>query len=221
MSAVYGGATTRYDHLVLGRDHNWSQLRVTLSDGASLTLHHAEAVFEDTAPRLVDLDGDDAPELIVVESLAGQGARLAIYGTGDEGLALLAATPFIGRGYRWLAPVGAGDLDGDGRIEIAYVDRPHLRKTLRVWRFHPDGAPSLRPVADLGGVTNHRIGAPIIEGGIRICDDPQGTPAPEMILASDDWRHVRAVRFDGHTLVSRDVGPYTGPLTAQTYPRCP
>jgi hypothetical protein len=47
---------------------------------------------------------------------------------------LLAATPHIGSANRWLAPIGAADLDGDGRVEIAYVDRPHLARTLRIWR---------------------------------------------------------------------------------------
>ena len=44
-----------------------------------------------------------------------QGARLAIY---DE-TGLVSATPYIGRSNRWLAPLGAGDLDGDGNIELA------------------------------------------------------------------------------------------------------
>ena len=41
--------------------------------------------------------------------------------------------------FTLLAPLGAADLDGDGKIELAYIDRPHLAKILRIWRFD-DGA---------------------------------------------------------------------------------
>jgi hypothetical protein len=51
----------------------------------------------------------------------------------------LASTPWIGQRFRWLAPVAAADLDGDGAMELAYVDRPHLARTLRVWRIAFDG----------------------------------------------------------------------------------
>ena len=157
-------------------------------------------VFEDVAPRLFDVDGDDAPEVITVESDLQRGARLAIYHEGG----LLAATPFIGQRNRWLAPVGVGaaDLDGDGKVELAYVDRPHLAKTLRIFRY-VDG--DLVHVADLPGVTNHRIGERDIAGGIRDCG--QG---PEMIVATADWTRLVAVTFDGNRLSARDIGPHDG-----------
>ena len=58
--------------------------------------------------------------MIVVESHAAR-ARLAVWGAGGR----LAAIPFIGTRFRWLAPLGAADLDGDGRVEIAYAETPH------------------------------------------------------------------------------------------------
>src|SRR5690606_33675671 len=119
-------------------------------------------VFEDIEPRLADLDGDGAPEAIVVETDLDRGARLAVYDAGG----LVAATPFIGRRHRWLAPVGAADLDGDGRVEIAYVETPHLGKTLKIVRLVGD---DLQPVAEAPGLTNHRIGDPFIQGRIATC----------------------------------------------------
>ena len=114
----------------------------------------------------------------------------------------MAATPYIGQRFRWLAPVGIADLDGDGRVEVAYVDRPHLAKILRVWRWE-GGA--LREVAAASGVTNHRIGEPTISGGIRDCGE-----GPEMIVASADWSRVMAVTLHGGALSARDLGPGGG-----------
>jgi len=47
-------------------------------------------------------------------------------------------------------------------------------------------------VAQLPNLTNHRIGEVDIAGGVRDCGD-----GPEMVLASGDWQHLVAVRFDG------------------------
>lgn len=155
-------------------------------------------VFEDVAPRVVDVDGDGEAEVIVVESDAQYGARLSVY----DATGAVAATDFIGQPNRWLAPIGAADLDGDGTMEIAFVDRPHLAKTLKVVRFRTG---RMRPIAELPGVTNHRIGETDIAGGIRDCGD-----GPEMIVASADWTSVLAVAFDGRAFTLRKVGAHEG-----------
>ena len=151
-----------------------------------------ELVFEDVAPRLVDLAGYGQPHVIVVEAHVSKGARLAVY--DDEGR--VAATPFIGRAHRWLAPAGAADLDGDGRMEIAFVDRPHLARVLRVWRWERWG--ELTEVAELPGLSNHRIGEAFISGGIRDC----GT-GPEIVTADAGWTRVMATRLKAGRLHAR------------------
>lgn len=93
------------------------------------------------------------------------------------------------RVFEDLAPRLA-DIDGDGRIEIAYIDRPHLAKILRLWRW--DGSPHLSHVADLSGVTNHKIGWDFIAGGVRDCG-----VGPEMIVSSADWSRTVSVTYDG------------------------
>lgn len=205
-AARYTEPTTRYAHGVLGDAVEWGALRLTVTGCAGcfgardLTLRLPQTrVFEDTAPRLADLDGDGGAEVIVVESDLSLGARLAVY---DE-TGLVAATPFIGQAHRWLAPVGAGDLDGDGHMEIAYVDRPHLAKTLRVWRFK---AGRLTEVASRSGLSNHRIGEDVISGGVRDCTGTQ-----EIITADADWTRIVASTLTAGRINSRDIGAFTGP----------
>ena len=196
VSAEYAAPTDRYGHGILGDAIEWGELQITTDAGVRRFVLPQDRVFEDVAPRLADMDGDGAPEVVVVETLASEGAQLAIYDATGK----IAATPHIGRTNRWLAPIGIADLDGDGFVEIAYIDRPHLAKTLRVWRFI-DGA--LETVADLPGLTNHRIGERDIGGGIRNCG--QG---PEMITANADWNKVMATTLRDGQLQTRDVGSH-------------
>lgn len=194
VSASYAEPTPRYQHGVFGETEEWGALAFGLSDDQRMILRLPETrVFEDIAPRLADVDGDGAPEMIVVETDLSLGARLAIY---DEA-GFVAATSFIGQTHRWLAPIGVADLDGDGLIEIAYIDRPHLARLLRVWRFQ-DG--TLVEVAQVEGLTNHRLGDPAIGGGLRDCG-----AGPEMITADARWSRLVASRLVGGRIESRFV----------------
>ena len=198
-SARYTAPTDRYDHGVLGDAIEWGALELTLVSGRTLTFTlPQDHVFEDLAPRVVDLDGDGAPELIVVEADMARGAALAVYGGSGK----ITETPHIGTRHRWLAPIGAADFDGDGHIEIAYVDRPHLAKTVRLWRYRDGG---LEPLASLPGYSNHRIGEDFISGGVRSCAGP-----PEMIVATASGARLAAIRFDGAGFAVADLGPNTG-----------
>jgi len=198
-AARYISPTGRYAHGILGDALEWGGLQLSLADGSArrfdLPRNH---VFEDIAPRLVDVTSDGAPEVLVIETDVNRGAALAIY--GPEGK--ITETPHIGQSNRWLAPLGAADLDGDGAIEIAYVDRPHLARVLRVWRF-ANG--SLSEVAQMEGLTNHRIGEQYISGGIRDCEG-----VPEVVLADADWQRMVAVTLKGGQLAQRDIGPFAG-----------
>ncbi len=204
--AGFAQETSEYDHGILGgiRDAKGLTIHIQKPGDPRITcpaevILPAGEVFEDVAPRLADLDGDGLPEVIVVHTDVNLGARLAVY---DRRARLVAATPHIGRTHRWLAPIGAADLDGDGYQEIAYIDRPHLAKRLRVWRYR-DGV--LVHVADLDGLTNHRIGDETIAGGVRECG--QG---PELVTVDGSWRKVMATRLSGGELSTRTVGAYAG-----------
>lgn len=216
LKAVYTEPTGRYDHGILGDALEWGALVMTVDmcqgcegrDVRRFTVRLPEnRVFEDTAPRII-LDEDGLTAVMVVETDLALGARLAIY---DES-GLVDATPFIGRTHRWLAPVGAADLDGDGFPELAYVEKPHLSKELIVWRFE---GRKLARVASLTGLTNHRIGEKAISGGIRDCGD-----GPEMITADAGWSNVMATRLSKGRLVSRPVAAFQGPVSFQQVLAC-
>lgn len=202
--ASYRGATDVYSHGVLGDKIEGSILTLSSSSTEAecgmFTAYAGDThVFEDTAPRLFDMDGDGKNEVIATRSHFQKGAQLVVYKEGREGrLEILAATPYIGQRFRWLSVVGAGDLDGDGQMEIAYVDRPHLAKTIRIVNIQGD---QLVEEAAATGVTNHRIGERDIAGGIRDCGN-----GLELIVASADWSQLLAVRYDGTTIAATEIG---------------
>lgn len=198
LAARYEDPTTRYAHGILGDAIEFGTLVLVTDAGETRIVLPETRVFEDTTPRIVDIDLDGVAEVLVVESSVNAGARLSIY---DASGALKAATPHIGQANRWYAPIGVADLDGDGRGEVAFIDRPHLAKTLRVWRYDNG---DFREVASMAGVTNHRIGETDIAGGIRDCG-----AGPEMIVATADWSRLLAVSL-GSELTAQDIGPHTG-----------
>ncbi len=207
LEATYGDPTDRYAHGILGDAIEYGSLTLTLDmcpECALLTRGEAvitlpeNRVFEDLQPQVVDLDHDGINEVIVVETDVRLGAQLAIYGVEGK----IAETPFLGQPHRWLAPIGAADFNGDGLMDIAYIEKPHLTKILKIWTYE-DG--ELRQIAEASGLTNHRIGEDFISGGVRTCRG-----YPEIITASDDWRHVVATRIVEGELSFDTLGPFTG-----------
>lgn len=203
--------TPTYGHQILGDTPEWNLLTsfygptgaAETDDGAaaqSITPQDAAyGIFEDIAPRLFDVTGDGRLEAIVVETSPQQGARISVYAF-DPDPRLLAATEYVGQRNRWYAPIGAADLDGDGHVEIAFVDRPHLARILRVVRFR-DGV--LEQVTQGSGVTNHKIGEDDIAGGIRECGN-----GPEIIVATTDWSRLLSVVLVNNSLAASDIGPH-------------
>jgi len=209
--AFFEGPTDRYQHGILGDKMEWSELTILQQGSPShgpnfsttFTLSKSR-VFEDIQPRIADITGDGQLEVIVIETDVDKGAQLAVYGHAIyTKLHKIAATPHIGTSHRWLAPVGIADFNGDGDMDIAYIDRPHLAQVLRVWSYR-DG--KLVEIANTPNLTNHKIGWNFIAGGVRNCG-----VGPEMITADGAWRNVISTLFEGGKLVSRKIGTYKGP----------
>ncbi|MCV2871346.1 VCBS repeat-containing protein [Defluviimonas sp. WL0050] len=219
LKASYTRPTDRYDHGILGDAIEWGGMKVVIdwADGCGLVgpidiILPQESVYEDFAPRLWDVTGDGQPEIVTVISKVSSGASLEIHGFAGNRFTAIASTPYIGTPHRWLAPVGAADLDGDGRVEIAYVETPHLGKILKIVRLEGD---RLVPVAEAKGLTNHRIGDPFIQGRIATCGG-----SPTILTSNGDWTRIIGTTLADGKLAVRDLGPYRGPKSFDRIAGC-
>ena len=199
-SAAYFGETTEYAHGVLGDAIEYKGLYTTWIDENDI---YVEArvelpkgqVFEDIQPRCGNFNNDGAPDPITVISDAQNGARLAIFVRAQ-----MIATPPIGTGNRWLAPIGSADLDGNGLPDIAYVEKPHISGTLRIWELQNG---KLVQTAEMPGFSNHKIGENFITSGLRDCG--QG---PELVIPNFNWSKLMVVRFGTNGLESTALQNY-------------
>lgn len=157
VAAMLSCATTRYAHSVLGDGVEAGCLVVIDESDQMLTIELPQSeVFEDLEPRIADMDGDGVNDVLVIRSDETEGAALAIYTIRNNEVVELAATPPIGRAFRWLAPVGIADFNDDGQLDIAYVQTPHIGGILKIWSMSENG---LDQFAELRGFSNHSIGS--------------------------------------------------------------
>lgn len=211
-AAAYAQPTDRYAHGVLGDRVEWAALVAIRPNGERLTYVIPDAsVFEDIAPRLADIDGDGRREAWVVRSDAVDGARLEAYAIVDGRLVRRFAGPAIGRGFRWLNPVGVADFDGDGRREAAYVETPHIGGVLTVLR---QKGGRLEIAARAQTYSTHKIGSTSLD--LAAIADLDGDGAAEIILPNQVHDRLAVVGMTGARLVerwlSRPLPPVGGDL---------
>lgn len=159
------------------------------------------AVFEDLEPRLADLDGDGAPEIVVVRSSAERGSSLAVIGRKDGAWAIIAETPPIGQPNRWLNPAAIADFDGDGKTEIALVRAPHLDGVLQLWTFDR-GRLALKHEA--AGYSNHALGSTALDNAAAV--DLDGDGRPELVVPTLDRAALAILSLKGGIKELRRVG---------------
>ena len=156
-AAWYSHPTERYAHGALGDYIEAGALQVRLKSGERLEYVLDEAsVFEDITPRLVDLDGDGADEVVSIRAYASGGAALSVFKASPSGLVPWVEYPRIGLANRWLNPVGFGDFDGDGELDVAHIQTPHIGGILILSRVRNG---QLEAFASRAGVSNHAYGA--------------------------------------------------------------
>ncbi|MCP5283366.1 MAG: VCBS repeat-containing protein [Burkholderiaceae bacterium] len=189
VSARYAEPTDRYGHFALGRPHEYAAVVARTDAGRELTLAlPANEVFEDLAPRLERLRPGAAPELLVIISASGQGARLALLGLDGDRLVITANAAPIGTANRWLNPVGVADLDGDGTAELAAVTTPHIAGVLRVYRRRGS---ALEEIAALPGFSNHVYGS----AELRLSTTVRLAGRPQLLVPDQSRTAVRAMAW--------------------------
>lgn len=184
--AWYGRPTGRYGHGVLGDAIEGGSLVVVTGDGRKREFVLPEnQVFEDITPRIRDLDGDGANEVVTIRSSLTGGAAVAIYGlSGDGKLAERGASSENGRPNRWLN-IAAIIADDTGKATIYGVRTPHIGGRLFSLAY-ADGAVSEKD--DIAtDVSDHVIGSR--ELGLSATIDLGD--GEELVLPSQDRTRLR------------------------------
>ncbi|MEM7575047.1 MAG: VCBS repeat-containing protein [Bacteroidota bacterium] len=152
--ATYILPTDRYGHAILGDG----------IEAGGVVLYHAGqyyefvlpqvSVFEDLAPRFIDVNQDEVPELLCIKSGLDSGAGLVIYQLENNELLEYAYTDPIGWANSWLNPVAVSDLDRNGSLDLLWIQTPHVGGVLKSTQIRPG---LLEVIDDFRGVSNHAL----------------------------------------------------------------
>lgn len=153
--ALYAIPTEKYTHGILGDKIEAEQLVVVVDSVFYEFKLPDEYVFEDIAPRLYDVDGDNELEFITIRSNVFQGGGIAIYKIIGEQLVEYAHVPEIGTTNRWLNIAAINDLDNDGIVELVWIETPHIGGILKVAKIK---AGALNVLDEKTHYSNHAIG---------------------------------------------------------------
>ncbi len=200
LAAWFSEPTDRYRHTPFGNPMHPAMLTVSTAERRVLRLSLPKgSVFEDRAPRIVDIDGDGKDEIAVVRAYERTGAALAIVAQRGSELEIIAETPPIGTAHRWLNPAGFADFDGDGKPDIALVETPHIRGELQFWTMRGS---RLEQIASTDDVSNHVYGS--LHLNLSAVADFNGDGIADLAVPSQDRRKLRFFTLAGGKL--NDLG---------------
>lgn len=192
--AWYSEPTSRYRHGALGDTIEGGALTARLAGGRTTVLKLPESeVFEDIAPRIVDLDGDGKCEITTILSSVSGGGSIVVFGLEGTKLVRKATGARLNRSHRWLNIAGieryAG---GNGSPQIAYVATPHIGGTLGLLRY---SGGRLTLLGSASGFSNHAFGSQELR--LAASADVDGDGRLELALPSADRRALRIMTFGG------------------------
>ena len=186
-SAWYGQPTERYDHDALGDAIEGGSLVVKAEGRQRLELVLPEnQVFEDSTPRIHDLDGDGRNEVITIRSSQTGGSAVVLYGIRDGELAELGASSENGSPNRWINIAGIID-NGNGTAMVYAIRTPHTGGRLFSVDF-ADGKVSESGTI-MTDVSNHVAGSR--ELGLSATGDMNGDGKDDLVLLSQDRTRLR------------------------------
>ena len=213
LSAWLTMPTGRYAHGVLGDAIEAGGIALADASGrvSRLTLPE-DLVLEDIAPRPVALSpGGGEWAMLTILAHRDLGAAPVLYGLRDGAVVEIARGPFIGRANRWLNPIGAADLDGDGVMEIAVIETPHIAGTLVLYR---QKGSRLEEVSRLAGYSTHVIGSralglgrivPVPDGGHGLLLPDRARRAMALLTVDPRGRPVERTRVALPDALARDL----------------
>jgi hypothetical protein len=177
----------------------------------------------ESSPLLADLDGDNRNELIFATSDGEIHALdrdrhelrgFPVHGTDllpvhREQPAFRSGTVTVPPGAAFLGSVAAGDLDGDGRLELVAADLhggvyAFSARGKRLWQAQSDPAFSGRPLDELHFADVRKGSTDRVEPGFLgspVIADLDGDGRPEVVAASQD-RHLYAWHGDSGEAVA-------------------
>lgn len=180
--AWYGRPTDRYDHGVLGDAIEGGSLVVETANGRRREFALPEnQVFEDITPRIHDLDGDGANEIVTIRSSLTGGAAVAVYGLADGELVERGTGSENGQANRWLNIAGV-------KAETIYgVRTPHIGGRLFALRYEDGRFTEENDIAR--DLSNHIIGSRDL--GLSALGDLDGDGEDELVIPSQDRTRLR------------------------------
>ncbi|MFZ2100294.1 MAG: hypothetical protein WAU86_07000 [Oricola sp.] len=186
-NAWYARPTERYAHGVLGDAIEGGSLVVVTGKGGKHEFVLPEnQVFEDITPRIRDLDGDGANEVVAIRSSLTGGSAVAIYGLRDGELAELGASSENGAPNRWLN-VAAIVVEATGKATVYAVRTPHIGGQLFSLSYSSGAVTESATLAT--DVSNHVIGSR--ELGLAAAGDLDGSGKLELVIPSQDRTKLR------------------------------
>ena len=198
VAAWYSQPTSRYRHGALGDTIEGGALTVRLKGGRQVTLRLPETqVFEDIAPRIVDLDMDGSAEIVAIVASLTAGAAVQVFGMSGDSLVRKASSPFLGTPNRWLNIAAIHRFTSRSSTpEIAFVAKPHLEGKLGFLKYVPG---SLLLFASDRNFSNHVNGSTELRLSAVADIDEDGRM--ELVLPSFDRKSLRIMDFTTNGLV--------------------